>query len=189
MKRFRFLAVGLLVAASHAAMASGSANVSGSMNDFPLRTLPVLVNVDATGKITNASPAMQLPPAIQRLLLTNLGEMVSGPAHSKGKAISSQCIINVALQASPRDDGNFDAGFAYLSSQPVPIGRWHWVNLDGRRLMLASDDAPRHMYPEHSNFNNGGMFNGPSGVYNSPAMPTMSQPAASSSPSSAGHSR
>jgi hypothetical protein len=141
MKRFRFLAVGLF------AVASPLAAASGSMNDFPLKSLPVLVSVDAAGKVTSASPAMELPPAIQRLLMTNLDEMVSGPAQWKGKPVSSQCIINVALQAYPRPDGNFDAGFAYLSSRPVPIGRWHWVNLDGRRLMLASDDFPRRMYP------------------------------------------
>lgn len=135
-KQLRFLAVGLLMAASQAATASNS------LSDFPLRTLPVLVSVDASGKVTDASPAMQLPPAIKRLLLTNLDEMISGPAHSKDKPISSQCIINVALKATRRDDGNYDAGFTYLSTQPVPIGRWHWVNLDGRRLMLASDDYP-----------------------------------------------
>jgi hypothetical protein len=146
-KQLRFLAVGLLMAASQAATASNS------LSDFPLRTLPVLVSVDASGKVTDASPAMQLPPAIKRLLLTNLDEMVSGPAHSKDKPISSQCIINVALKATRRDDGNYDAGFTYLSTQPVPIGRWHWVNLDGRRLMLASDDYPRRMYPDRLDAN------------------------------------
>ncbi|MEV8518275.1 hypothetical protein ABZR86_00590 [Dyella marensis] len=144
MKRFRFLAVlGISLVASQATAASES------LSDFPLKTLPVLINVDAAGKITDASPAMHLPPNLERLLRTNLDEMVSGPAHWKGKAISSQCIINVSLKASPRDDGNYDAGFAYLSSQPVPLGRWHWVNLDGRRLMLASDDFPRHTYPHY----------------------------------------
>ena len=108
MKRFRFLAVGLSIVASQAAVASGS------MNDFPLKALPVLVNVDANGKITDASPAMQLPPAVQRILLTNLDEMVTGPAHLEGgKPISSQCIINVYLKATPRPDGKFDAGFAF----------------------------------------------------------------------------
>ena len=179
MKRFRFLAVGLLVAASQAAMAGGSVGTSGSLNDFPLKTLPVLVSVDAAGKVTDASPALQLPPAIQRLLLTNLNEMISGPAEWKGKAISSQCIINVALQASPRDDGKFDAGFAYLSSQPVPNGRWHWVNLDGRRLMLANDEYPRGRFnPEHFS---GGQYHPaftPPPSMSAPSMPAMSSPAA-----------
>ena len=168
MKRFRFLAVGLFAAASSTAMASGS------MNDFPLKTLPVLVSVDAAGKITSASPAMELPPAIHRLLLTNLDEMVSGPAHWKGKAISSQCIINVALTTSPRDDGNFDAGFAYLSSQPVPIGRWHWVNLDGRRLMLANDDYPRRTFPTRFAADRSGVYgNFPQGMRTPPPMPSV----------------
>lgn len=134
MKHFRFLAVlGFSLVASQAALAVDSPN------EFPLKTLPVLVNVDAAGKITSASPAMRLPPNIERLLRNNLDEMVSGPAHWKGKAVSSQFVINVALQTTPRDDGKFDAGFAYLSALPVPTGRWHWVNEDGRRLLLASD--------------------------------------------------
>lgn len=168
MTRLRFLAVlGISLVAAQAAIASES------LSDFPMRTLPVLVNVDSAGKITSASPATQLPPAMDRLLRTNLDEMVSGPAHYRGKAISSQCIINVALQASPRSDGKYDAGFAYLSSQPVPIGRWHWVNLDGRRLMLASDDFPRRLQRlERPGFvAPPGMFNRP------PPMPAMSHPA------------
>ena len=178
MKRFRFLAVGLFVAASSTAMASGS------MTDFPLRTLPVLVSVDASGKITNASPAMELPPAIERLLRTNLDEMVSGPAHWKGKAISSQCIINVALKTSPRDDGNFDAGFAYLSSQPVPMGRWHWVNLDGRRLMLANDDYPRRRFAADRA---GTSANFPHGMRVPPPMPSVNRVATPSAAPAKGH--
>ena len=136
MKHFRFLAVmGLSLVASQAALAVES------LNEFPLKTLPVLINVDSAGKITSASPAMQLPPNIERLLRNNLDEMVSGPAHWKGKAIDSQCVINVALQTSPRDDGKYDAGFTYLSAQPVPMGHWHWVNQDGHRLMLASEET------------------------------------------------
>lgn len=181
MKRFRFLAVlGVSLVASQATAASES------LSDFPLKTLPVLVNVDAAGKITGASPAMHLPPNLERLLRTNLDEMVSGPAHWKGKAISSQCIINVSLKASPRTDGNYDAGFAYLSSQPVPIGRWHWVNLDGRRLMLASDDFPRHMYPHNdSDPRLRGRAVSPYSQRGAPPMPAMRQPAATPPPAPA----
>jgi len=181
MKRLRFLVVlGITLVASQATAASES------LSDFPLKTLPVLVNVDAAGKITEASPAMHLPPNIERLLRTNLDEMVTGPAHWKGKAISSQCVINVALKTSPRDDGNYDAGFAYLSAQPVPIGRWHWVNLDGRRLMLANDDFPRRMSP--SQYQIGRSFSGSPGRagYGMPAAPAMqSMPSMGHAPAAA----
>lgn len=179
MKRFRFLAV----AVGLALVASQATAGSGSMNDFPLKALPVLVNVDATGKITEASPAMQLPPAVQRILLTNLDEMVAGPAHLEGgKPISSQCIINVYLKATPRTDGKFDAGFGYVSSQPVPIGRWHWVNLDGRRLMLANDDFRQRYYPDRFGPAERRSFNPPANMHNA-AMPTMApQPAAAPAP-------
>lgn len=181
MKRFRFLAVlGVSLVASHAAAASDS------LSDFPLKALPVLVSVDNTGKITDASPAMQLPPAIQRILRTNLDEMVSGPAHWKDKAVSSQCIINVALKADPRPDGKYDAGFAYVSTQPVPIGKWHWVNLDGRRLMLANDDFRQHVYPERFMPDRG--FRSPVGETRMPTI-TPSQPAATNAASSPGRQR
>ncbi|MGO4701524.1 hypothetical protein [Dyella sp. 2RAB6] len=187
MKRLRFLALlGMSLVASQAAMATES------LSDFPLRTLPVLVNVDAAGKITSASPAMQLPPVMERLLRTNLDEMVSGPAHWKGKPISSQCIINVALKASPRDDGKYDAGFAYLSAQPVPIGRWHWVNLDGRRLMLANDDFPRRLQSPRFNGERAS-FGFPNGAERSMpsmnSMPAMNSPASSPGAAPAGRGR
>ncbi|MGP1666846.1 MAG: hypothetical protein ACTS5I_13225, partial [Rhodanobacter sp.] len=106
--------------------------------------LPVLVQVDANGKITDVSPATHLSPQLDRLLHQNLAEMISKPATDKhGKGISSQFVINMALKAIPRAEGNYDVQFAYVSTSQVPRGSWAWVNVDGRRLALADRHSLR----------------------------------------------
>lgn len=128
---------GLLAAGSGAAMAS-----SGSLTQFKPKVMPVLVQVNAHGKITDASPSEELSPKVNRLLMQNLAEMISKPATDRhGRPVSSQFIINVALQASPRAGGDYDANFAYVSTKPVPAGSWYWVHIDGHRLALADRNS------------------------------------------------
>lgn len=137
LKRLPMLALlGLPMAIAGTAMAG-----SASLSPFPPKVLPVLVNVNASGKVTEASPAMKLSPALDRLLRKNLDEMITGPARNHGRAVSSQFVLNLYLHATPRQDGEYDANFAYVSTTPVPFGRWHWVDLDGRRLALAADSS------------------------------------------------
>ena len=134
----------LLSAAVIALFCSASAHASDTMslNQFPHRVEPVLVQVDARGKVTSASPAYELPPKMTRLLNANLNEMIRSPATDKnGKPVSSQFIMNVALQAQPNGAGEYSAHFAYVSTRPVPPGNWYWVHLDGDRLALASQDS------------------------------------------------
>ena len=124
----------VLLAGTGTAMAS-----SVSLNGFTPKVLPVLVQVNARGKVTDASPAMKLSPRLARLLRENLDEMISQPAVDKhGRPISSQFVINLALQAVSRAEGEYDARFAYVSASPVPAGSWYWVHIDGHRLALAS---------------------------------------------------
>lgn len=116
-----------------------------SLNQFPHRVEPVLVRVDASGKVTQASPAYELPPRVTRLLQDNLDEMIRKPATDKhGKPVPSQFIMNVALQAKPNGAGAYEAYFTYVSTKPVPPGSWYWVHLDGDRLALASQDMFPH---------------------------------------------
>lgn len=138
MKRFQtILFLGMLSVGANAAMAD-----SQSLNSFPSRVLPVLVQVNSHGQVTDASPATELSPALNRLLRKNLDELISKPATDKhGRPMSSQFVINVALQASPRQEGDYDAQFAYVSSSPVPSGSWYWVHIDGHRLALASRNS------------------------------------------------
>ena len=112
-----------------------------SLNQFPHRVEPVLVQVNAQGRVTSASPAYQLTPKLNRLLRANLDGMIRKPAVDKhGKPIPSQFIMNMAVRTEPRTDGNYDAWFAYVSTKPVPPVSWYWVHLDGDRLALASQD-------------------------------------------------
>jgi len=134
----RFAVLGVLLAWSGLAVAG-----SASLNEFRSKVIPVLVRVNSHGKVTRASPAMTLSPGIQRLLRANLDEMIQTPATDKrGRPITSQFIINLAVQASPQDNGNYEAQFTYISTEPVPAGSWHWVHIDGHRLALGSQRYP-----------------------------------------------
>ena len=114
-----------------------------SLNQFPHRVEPVLLKVDTQGTITSMSPAYKLTPKLEKLLRATLDEMITQPATDKaGKPISSQFIMNVALLAQKRADGNYDVRFTYVSTTPVPSGSWYWVHLDGDRLALGSQDMP-----------------------------------------------
>ncbi|WP_158886256.1 hypothetical protein [Rhodanobacter sp. L36] len=136
MKRFPMMAVAaLLVTGANVAMAS-----SGSLTEFKPRYLPVLVQVNAKGQVTDASPAVELSPVINRLMRKNLDEMIAKPATYKGRAVSSQFVINLALQVTPRSEGDYVARFGYVSTSPVPNGSWYWVNINGHRLALANRD-------------------------------------------------
>jgi len=61
-----------LLVAMLAAATGAAANTSGSLNEFRPKVLPVLVQVNAQGKVTTASPAMELPPSLVRLMRANL---------------------------------------------------------------------------------------------------------------------
>ena len=124
-----------------ATCAGPAAADSDSLNQFRPKVMPVLVQVNSHGKVTAASPAIELSPGLTRLLRENLDEMISHPATDKhGRPMSSQFVINLAVQATPHSKGNYDVRFAYVSTSPVPAGSWYWVHIDGHRLALA----PQH---------------------------------------------
>ncbi len=136
---------------SHSLMLAGALSVMcgaavasispGSLNPFPQRVLPVLVQVNAEGKVTSASPAIALEPRMSRLLSQSLDDMITAPAEYHGRPIASQFILNLQLDATRRPDGDYDARFVSVSTQPVPAGNWHWVNIDGRMWALAGPDG------------------------------------------------
>ena len=137
MKRFHRMGIGVAMA-----MLGGAAMASSSMSltYFKPKVMPVLVAVNAKGHVTKVLPSTRLPPKLQRLLTENLGEWIARPAMYKGRAVGSQLIVNVALRAEPRKDGNYDVNFAYVSMLPSPYGASaHWVWRDGDQLALVSD--------------------------------------------------
>ncbi|OZB58142.1 MAG: hypothetical protein B7X39_18335 [Lysobacterales bacterium 14-68-21] len=127
-------------------LALGSAAVhadSRSLNSFPDHVLPVLVQVDSHGKVTDVSPAVELSPRYDRLLRETLDRMVTRPASYRGRPVASQFVMKLGMQAKLREDGRYDASFFYVSAQPVPAGRWFWQHEDGHRLTLVNRDELR----------------------------------------------
>ena len=134
---------------------------SASLDQFRPKVLPVLVQVNAHGQITSASPAFELTPSLTRLLRTNLDEMINRPATDKqGRPMASQFVMNLAVQATPHSKGEYNVNFAYVSTSPVPAGSWYWVHIDGHRLALAPQHSGnvrqptpmnRYQYPPDSN--------------------------------------
>lgn len=138
---------------------AGMANDDISLTHFTPRVEPVLVQVDALGKVVSASPAYALSPQFTHLLRANIAEMIHGPAIDKhGKPIPSQFVLNLAVEATPTESGNYATSFRYVSTQPVPSGNWFWSHEDGHRLALVNQDEPfnrrlRHEYrPERSSW-------------------------------------
>lgn len=122
-----------------AATGSAAATGSFSLNQFNSGVLPVLVQVNAHGKVTRVSSSTQLAPRIERLLRKNIQELITGPAKNHNRQVSSQFVMNVTLKTAPRPDGSYDAQFVYVSANPIPAGPMHWVSIDGHRLALARD--------------------------------------------------
>ncbi len=133
MNKFNVIALsGLLSLSCLAALAE-----SASLDQPTLRFIPVLVQVNAVGKVVNVSPSADLPRSLDRVLRNNLDEMISGPAILNGKAVPSQLVVNLELQTTPQTEGKYSAQFAYVSSAPVPAGSWYWAHTSGRRPILT----------------------------------------------------
>lgn len=122
---------------------------SMSLNHFRNHTLPVLVTVDSQGKVTRIQPAYEVPRAAKPLLKTTLDQLITGPSIHDGKGVSSQAVIQLAVEAVPQDDGTFKVNFAYVKAMPVPYGSWFWNHIDGHRLALQADTGSRHHYNHH----------------------------------------
>lgn len=128
------------------AMAATLASADGfSLNRFPNHVLPVLVQVDSHGKVTDVSSAIELTPRFDRLLRETLDELITKPAALHGKPVASQFVMNLGMQTKQRPDGNYDASFVYLSASPVPAGQWFWQHEDGHRLVLVNRNSLRRL--------------------------------------------
>jgi len=121
---------------------------SDALDGFKPKTLSVLVQVDDHGGITGISPATELTPPLERLLVRTLEKVIDKPALIDGKPVSSQFVANVVLHATPREGGDYDANFVYVSGSSLPAGSWYWTH-DGHRLALADRNMANRQLQEN----------------------------------------
>ena len=130
-----------LIACALAAFAGTALASSGSLVEFKPKVMPVVVQVNAQGRVTDVLPSEQLTPRLQKMLVTQLDAWIIKPATVKGHPVGSRFIVEVAMQAKPRKDGNYDASFVYVKSLAMPFaGAVHWNVINGGlELALVSD--------------------------------------------------
>ena len=130
-----------LIACAIAAFSGTAMASSGSLVEFKPAVMPVVVQVDAQGQVTDVLPSEQLAPWLQKMLVKQLDAWIIKPATVKGHPVGSRFIVEVAMQAKPRTDGNYDAQFVYVKSMAMPFaGGVHWNVINGGlELALVSD--------------------------------------------------
>lgn len=172
--------------------AAGMALVSGvnlamdlSVNAMDNHVLPVFVQVNTQGKVTRILPAEPLAPKFDRMLGESIRGWIKKPAMVNGHAVDSSMIMRVALNVQPRNDGNYDLVYHYISATAVPMASaasyWRWTN-NHLALVTGPDDLQdyrRNGVPYRSNvFDRVYDRSGPAGT---PAQGTSSHTSASSS--------
>lgn len=134
-----------LITCAVAAFAGAAMASSGSLVEFKPTIMPVVVQVDAQGQITDVLPSEQLTPPLQKMLVKQLDAWITGPATVKGHSVGSRFIVEVAMQAKPRKDGNYDANFVYVKSLAMPFsGAVHWDVINGGLELALVSDMGRH---------------------------------------------
>ena len=93
------------------------------------RVLPVLVSVNAAGRVVSIDPAIQLRSGHRRALEKAIHTMITGPAMKNGRAVYSQFILQLALSADGSGKGGIT--YTYISSRPAPSGPLRWVHETG----------------------------------------------------------
>jgi hypothetical protein len=134
-----------LIFCAIAAFAGTAMASSGSLVEFKPRVMPVLVQVDTHGRVTDIQPSFQLTPWSQKLLAQQLDAWIDQPATYNGHPISSRFIIEVAMHTQSREDGKYDASFVYVKSLPAPFGgAMHWNIINGGLEIALVEDGSGH---------------------------------------------
>lgn len=132
-----------LMVCALAALAGPVLADSMSLTQFKPQVMPVLVEVNTQGHVTKLLPSVHLSPKLEHLLRQSIEQWVVKPASIKGRAVDSQVIMKVALEAVPvKGSKSYEASFAYVSMVQSPFGASaHWAWKDGHELALVSDSA------------------------------------------------
>jgi hypothetical protein len=155
-----------LLACAIAAFTGTALASSGSLVQFKPKVMPVVVQVNSQGRVTDILPSRQLTPQMRQMLVKQLDAWIVKPAIVKGHPVASRFIIDVAMHTQPRKDGKYDANFVYVKSLAMPFaGAVHWDVINGGlELALVSDeDGARSVHHRlyFRNFPRGGNYYGP----------------------------
>lgn len=134
-----------LLGCAIAAFAGTAFAASGIPVQSKPEVMPVVVRVNAQGKVTGILPSQQMTPRWRSLLREQLDAWITKPATEKGKPVASAFIVEVAMQAKPRKDGKYDANFVYVKSLPMPVyGAVYWehTNFPPQLALVGSNWFP-----------------------------------------------
>lgn len=125
-----------------AAFAGTAMASSGSLVEFTPRIMPVVVQVNAQGRVTDILPSQQLKPWLRKMLVEQIDAWITEPAKNHGKPTASRFIMEVAMRVQPRKDGEYDANFVYVKSMPLAFGgALHWDVINGGLELALVPDA------------------------------------------------
>ncbi|HEX5353677.1 MAG TPA: hypothetical protein VFW60_06330 [Rhodanobacteraceae bacterium] len=134
-----------LLGCAIAAFAGTAFAASGIPVQSKPEVMPVVVRVNAQGKVTEILPSQHMTPRWRSLLRAQLDAWITKPATEKGKPVASAFIVEVAMQAKPRKDGKYDANFVYVKSLPMPVyGAVYWehTNFPPQLALVGSNWFP-----------------------------------------------
>lgn len=110
-------------------------------NTGDARTLPVIVNVDKKGSVSEIIPAYRISPGFRNMVRDTLSKMITSPAMRDGKPVSSQLVITLGVVQKQLAGGKSSVSLKFLASKPLPAGNWHWLLRANKPPALANANA------------------------------------------------
>jgi methionine-rich copper-binding protein CopC len=108
---------------------------------------PVLVSLNAQGKVANIEVADRMPAAVTRVLRQDIEQAVANPAQNAPvMAAGGQFLAMMAPKATALADGKFAVDFTLVSAKPLPSGNFIWQRNQDNSLALVLRDSVRPGY-------------------------------------------
>jgi hypothetical protein len=107
----------LLVLSMPALSLDTAASESSLAGQASHRPVDVIAYVDSSGKVLNTKTVEKLPPEISKLAYASLKQRKLEGSGVHGLVIPY--LVHMQLDAVPRNDGTYDVGLAYLSSEKI----------------------------------------------------------------------
>lgn len=125
-------------------MFAGPALATSSASAAEAEAFPVLVSLDAHGKVSGIELADRMPAAITRVLRQDIEQAVANPEQNAPVMVASgQFLAQMAPKVTALADGKFAVDFALVSAQPLASGSWVWKRNADDSLALVLRDSLR----------------------------------------------